>query len=222
MRHFLLVWLGVTWAGCGVAAEAQRAAAPPPENSEMRTGANSPPAGGNPLWDIPLSSLIATQERPIFLPSRRRPAAALAPPVALPAAPPPPISVQPEQLPLKLLGTVVGSDKGIAICLNQSNNSVIHVVTDEAFQGWILRSVDKREAVFEKASRRAVLTLPSPQDSLSAGLPSGAAPLSPPLMLPSPPATAPSTIPSQPPGTATWMDGDGQMIAPPPNSGRGR
>ena len=189
MRHFLLVWLGVTWAGCGVAAEAQRAPAPPPENSEMRTGANSPPVGGNPLWDIPLSLLTATQERPIFLPSRRRPA----------AAPPPPISVPPEQLPLKLLGTVVGGDKGIAICLNQSNNSVIHVVTDEAFQGWILRSVDKREAVFEKASRRAVLTLPSPQDSLSAGLTTESAPLPP---RPSPPAAA-TPIPSPPPGSGT-------------------
>jgi hypothetical protein len=64
-----------------------------------------------------------------------------------------------------------------------------------------------------------VLTLPSPQDSLSAGLPAGSAPL--PAPLPPPPAAA-TAIPSQPPGSGTWMDGDGQMIAPPPNSGRGR
>src|SRR3954451_20914176 len=28
---------------------------------------------GNPLWAVPLSSLTATRERPIFLPSRRAP-----------------------------------------------------------------------------------------------------------------------------------------------------
>ena len=33
---------------------------------------------GNPLWAIPLSSLTATRERPIFLPSRRAPAPAVA------------------------------------------------------------------------------------------------------------------------------------------------
>src|SRR5438105_2534326 len=34
---------------------------------------------GNPLWAIPLSSLTATRERPIFLPSRRAPRPACAP-----------------------------------------------------------------------------------------------------------------------------------------------
>ena len=210
MRRYLILWLSMSWAGCGVAAEAQPAHAQPLENSAIRTGGNALPAGGNPLWDMPLSSLTATQDRPIFLPSRRRPPPTLPTPVALPAAPPPPI---PEQLPLKLLGTVVGGDKGIAICLNQSNNSVIHVVTEEAFQGWILRSVNKREAVFEKASQRTVLSLPSPQESLSAELPSEPAPLPP--MLPPPPAAATTPIPSQQPGGGTWMDGDGQMIDPP-------
>jgi general secretion pathway protein N len=219
MRYCWILWVAATWSACGVAAEAQRAHAQPLENIETRADGNSLPASGNPLWDIPLNSLTATQDRPIFLPARRRPTPTLPTPVALPAAPPPPIAVQPEQLPLKLLGTVVGGEKGIAICLNQANNSVIHVITDEAFRGWILRSVNKREAVFEKASQRTVLTLPSPHDSLSAELPSG--PTSVPLMLPSPPAAAPTTNPSQPPGGGTWMDGDGQMIAPPPpGSGR--
>ncbi|HKS60528.1 MAG TPA: hypothetical protein VJT13_02445, partial [Xanthobacteraceae bacterium] len=38
---------------------------------------------GNPLWAIPLSSLNATRERPLFLPSRRAPAPAVAGPVAV-------------------------------------------------------------------------------------------------------------------------------------------
>ena len=33
---------------------------------------------GNPLWAIPLSALTATRERPLFLPSRRAPAPAVA------------------------------------------------------------------------------------------------------------------------------------------------
>ena len=33
---------------------------------------------GNPLWAIPVSSLTATRERPIFPPSRRAPAPAVA------------------------------------------------------------------------------------------------------------------------------------------------
>src|SRR5436305_1923241 len=56
---------------------------------------------GNPLWAIPLSALTATRERPLFLPSRRAPAPAVAgtpvvavpPPRSLssaePASPPP-------------------------------------------------------------------------------------------------------------------------------------
>jgi hypothetical protein len=46
----------------------------------------------NPLWEIPLSSLSVTRERPIFSPTRRPPppaAAAVPKPVAAPAKPPP-------------------------------------------------------------------------------------------------------------------------------------
>src|SRR5205085_5181002 len=47
---------------------------------------------GNPLWAIPLSALTATRERPLFLPSRRAPAPAVAgtPVVTTPPPPPPP------------------------------------------------------------------------------------------------------------------------------------
>src|SRR5436853_7887547 len=53
---------------------------------------------GNPLWAIPLSSLTATRERPIFLPSRRAPAPAVAG-TAVVVAPPPPPSTEPDQPP---------------------------------------------------------------------------------------------------------------------------
>src|SRR5881396_2769728 len=77
-------------------------------------GANPPGAAprvdrsdpsGNPLWAIPLSALTATRERPLFLPSRRAPAPAVAnTPVV--AAPPPPSPAQPEQPPLTLVGAI--------------------------------------------------------------------------------------------------------------------
>ncbi len=44
---------------------------------------------GNPLWAIPLSSLTATRERPIFLPSRRAPAPAVAATPQVVTLPPP-------------------------------------------------------------------------------------------------------------------------------------
>src|SRR5205085_1277730 len=45
---------------------------------------------GNPLWAIPLSALTATRERPLFLPSRRAPAPAVAGrPIVAPPPPPP-------------------------------------------------------------------------------------------------------------------------------------
>ena len=47
---------------------------------------------GNPLWAIPLSALTATRERPIFLPSRRAPAPAVAGTPVVVAAPPPPVA----------------------------------------------------------------------------------------------------------------------------------
>ena len=45
---------------------------------------------GNPLWAIPLSALTATRERPLFLPSRRAPAPAVAGTPVVVAPPPPP------------------------------------------------------------------------------------------------------------------------------------
>jgi len=61
----------------------------PRANSPARAGRE---VRGNPLWAIPLASLNATRERPIFLPSRRAPAPVVAapPPPPAPAPAPPP------------------------------------------------------------------------------------------------------------------------------------
>ena len=136
-------------------------------HGEPAAGRNAPAAGagsGNPLWTIQLGSLSATGERPIFSPTRRASA-----PVALPVAvstPPPPSAkpADPEPLRLTLLGTVVAGDRGIAICLDPATGSTIRVRIGGDFEGWSLRSVQAREATFEKAEQRALLVFPSPDD----------------------------------------------------------
>jgi len=138
---------------------------------------------GNPLWAVPLSSLTATRERPIFLPSRRAPAPAVAgTPVVV--APPPPPPAEPEQPALTLVGVIVGDTEGFAVFLDQASNSAVRLKTGQDHQGWVLRSVKGREATLEKNKRRATLTLPAPP-ALSL---EGAAPVPSTPVLPRPPA----------------------------------
>jgi hypothetical protein len=119
------------------------------------------PATGNPLWGIPLQTLGATRERPLFTPSRRPPmAAAIAPPiepVKAAAAP-----VEPERPPLTLLGIVLtGTAEGYAVLINTATKEVVRLKTGEGHDGWILHSVSGHEAVFEKNNRTAVIALPA-------------------------------------------------------------
>jgi general secretion pathway protein N len=151
---------------------------------------------GNPLWAVPLKSLSVTRERPIFTPSRRPPA----PPVLAAAisrpAPPPPKPSEPDHPLLSLVGTVVGSTEGIGIFLDQTTKAVVRLRTGEDHSGWILRSVEGREARFDKGQQTATLALPAP----GAG----------------PGTQGPITTGTV--ASGTWMDGDGQMITPPPGA----
>src|SRR3954447_24081051 len=79
---------------------------------------------GNPLWAIPLSSLTATRERPIFLPSRRAPAPAVAGTPVVVASPPPP-AAEPDQPPLTLVGVIAGDTEGFAVFLDAATNSAV-------------------------------------------------------------------------------------------------
>jgi general secretion pathway protein N len=131
---------------------------------------------GNPLWAIPLSTLSATRERPLFTPSRRPPAPAVAgPPRAEPvaAAPPP---AEPERPQLILVGAVGAETGGIAIFVNQATNDVVRLKTGDSYSGWMLRSVKGREAMFQKNSETLTLALPVPGAAPSAGAPPGAPP----------------------------------------------
>ena len=126
---------------------------------------------GNPLWAIPLSSLSATRERPLFTPSRRPPAAAIAgPPRVDPVAATPP--TEPERPRLMLVGAIVGDQGGIAIFVDQTTNDVVRLRTGESHSGWMLRSVRGREAMFQKNSETLTLAMPVP--GAPPGTPTGA------------------------------------------------
>jgi len=150
---------------------------------------------GNPLWAIPLSSLTATRERPIFLPSRRPPAPAVAgTPVVVAPAPPSP-AVEPEQPPLILVGVIAGDQEGFGVFLDQASNNVLRLKTGQDHQGWVLISVKGREVTLEKNKRTVTMALPVPTfasltDPVS--MPAAA-----PAMLPRPPA---GSFPRPPPG----------------------
>jgi hypothetical protein len=116
---------------------------------------------GNPLWAIPLSSLNFTRERPVFLPSRRAPAAVVvaAPPPPAPTPPPPP--AEPERPRLALVGAVVG-DVAIAIFVDEGTRTIVRLRTGEDHSGWVLRSVKGREATLQKGRETVLLALPPP------------------------------------------------------------
>jgi general secretion pathway protein N len=118
------------------------------------------PVIGNPLWGLPLRSLNATRERPIFLPSRRPPAPAVTATYTEPVKQAPP--VESERPALSLVGIVTGSGDGFAVFISDSTHDVFRLGTGEGHEGWILRSVQAREAVLEKDRRTVVFELPQP------------------------------------------------------------
>jgi general secretion pathway protein N len=117
------------------------------------------PRIGNPLLAIPIRELTATQDRPLFLPSRRPPAL---PVVAITSAPPaPPLQPKPaerERPPLLLIGTVAGEIGPIGIFLDQSTNRTISLRAGQRLYGWVLSAVHKREVILRKD--QAIVLLP--------------------------------------------------------------
>jgi general secretion pathway protein N len=137
---------------------------PTPRLGIERTAPSLPPAqlsgSSNPLWAIPLASLRATRERPIFL-SSRRPLAPLA--VAdTSRAEPFMAAVEPEPPPLDLVGVVSGIAGGFAVFINVATRDIVRLRAGESHDGWVLRAVKGREAVLEKNEHSAVIGLPVP------------------------------------------------------------
>jgi len=129
------------------------------ETPTVERSARSLPSS-NPLWDIPLSQLSGTRDRPVFSPSRRPP-----PPVAVaePVVIKPPVrkeEITPPQL--LLVGTIVGEGEGFGIFVDQLGKTALRLKTGEDYQGWRLQSIQGREVTMEKDKHAAVLTLPQP------------------------------------------------------------
>lgn len=178
-------------------------------------------ATGNPLWGIPLRILTATRERPLFSPSRRPPAP---PAVAAPAPAPRPVAAakppEPDHPLLTIVGTIVSTRDGIGVFIDQATNEVVRIHTGQEHGGWVLRSVHGREASFEKNERTSTLALPAPGETPAAGAAAPAlAGMGRPVQARLPvaaPVAATVPAPALPQAGNTWMDGDGNMITPPP------
>jgi len=110
----------------------------------------------NPLWAIPLTSLTATRERPIFSPSRH----------PLPATEPLPIQSNSlpfsNRPPLTLIGIIAGNDDGVAILLDGPTKDAVRLKVGESHLGWMLKSLKGREATLQKEQTTAILELPLP------------------------------------------------------------
>jgi general secretion pathway protein N len=115
----------------------------------------------NPLWAMPLAQFPVTRDRPIFSPSRRPPATAIAP-VLAPKVAAVPKPREPERPQLALVGTIASDEEGFGIFLDQSTKAVLRLKVGEDFQGWKLRSVQGRQTALEKDQQVVTLALPQP------------------------------------------------------------
>ena len=117
----------------------------------------------NPLWAIPFESLTHTRERPLFSPSRRLPAVAVA--VApRPVQPQPLLPAERRREPsFALLGAIAGEKEEIAILLDETTKIVVRLRRGESHSGWTLRSVKGREVTLEGYRQTAILAFPESQ-----------------------------------------------------------
>jgi general secretion pathway protein N len=136
-----------------------KAAPAPGLPSSWDSAAANEPEASNPLWGIPLRSLQAARDRPLFSPSRRPARAVSTAPTPQPAKTA--VMRQPDQPELDLLGVIIGSGEGYAVFLDNATHAVIRLKTGDGEDGWILRSVAEREAVLEKNHQTAVVRLPA-------------------------------------------------------------
>lgn len=158
----------------------EAAYAPLPQGGSAWMVEQTPPAGvggisdhadggGNPVSMVPLNSLSATRERPIFSVSRR-PLALQAPDPPLPIDPvPAPVAAPASRdvLALDLIGTVVGGGTSLAIVRNPATRTVTRLREGQETAGWRLTLVKLRSIVFEKNGRSVVFGLPEKLDTTS-------------------------------------------------------
>jgi hypothetical protein len=117
--------------------------------------------GDNPLWTVPLSSLSATRDRPLFSASRRPPIMAV--PVAAPVpqkqalAPP-----SPERPLLTLVGTIVSRKASVAVLQGSNTDAISRLRLGQDNNGWRLQGISLRSIVVEKGAQSVKLDLSRP------------------------------------------------------------
>lgn len=138
------------------------AAAAVPRAIGLALSSDAAPRSGNPLWAIPLSSLPATRDRPLFSASRRPPVVA-APIVAPPPqqhealAPPPP-----ERPLLSLVGTIVSRKGSVALLQGSNSEAILRLRVGQENDGWRVQGISLRSIVVEKGPQSIELDLPRP------------------------------------------------------------
>ena len=111
---------------------------------------------GNPLQHIPMTSLAATRERPIFSPTRRPSSLPLPAQVAI--AP----SVDSGRPNFSLVGAISGEHEDIAILRDETTKAIVRLRTGESHSGWTLQMAKGREVTLQKSGKTAIVTLPNP------------------------------------------------------------
>jgi general secretion pathway protein N len=106
------------------------------------SGAPSAATLANPLASLPLESLSATRDRPLFTPSRRPPPPPPAAPVvrAVEATPVPPPSVV-------LLGIVTESNEARAMVRSDPSGKVVRARLGDEIGGWKVTQIEPRRLV---------------------------------------------------------------------------
>jgi hypothetical protein len=180
-----------------------RHAVPPPDVTAKP--AATPTVSANPLWAIPLSALAATRNRPLFTPSRRPPAPAVASvPAAAPRPPPPPPAV-PQHPNLTLIGTVASEGEGVAVFIDTTTRDAVRLRTGEGHSGWVLQSVERRAATLQKGDQTETLALPRPTAQETSTPVISTLPPAPPPPPQSPPPQAGAAAPAKAPQSVGCM-----------------
>ena len=66
---------------------------------------------------------------------------------------------------MSLLGTIAGESEGVALFMDKGSQEVVRLRTGKSHEGWVLRSVQGRQAMLEKGDRKETVTLPAPGDT---------------------------------------------------------
>jgi general secretion pathway protein N len=184
----------------------------PAQSGKEKQALEPAAARANPLWAVPLETLRATRERPVFSETRRPPVVAMAEPIRIAEVVPESEPAEPEPPSLTLIGTVVGLDTNVGIFLDAAEHEIVRLRIGEAGSGWTLRRVDPKATTLEKDNREVTLSLPAP-DTLSGSDGGGTDPFAQP-----PPGTPPNIFGAS--GRSHPNGGPNSKRSPTSSSGR--